>query len=395
MNKWFKISGGVAAVAVAGVLTIGGIAFAQETPGTDAGQDNGRPTFFQRGERGDRGDRGGANIIDRDPIKAVTAQALNMTVAELEAAKEAGQRLPEIAEAQGVEMAVVEAAVKAEATSQVNQALADGTITQEQADRMLERIEEGRGFGKGRHGRGGKHGDHAGAGIIDREAMKAVTAQALNMSVAELDAAKEAGQRLPEIAEAQGVEMAVVEAAVKAEATSQVNQALADGTITQEQADRMLERIEEGHGIGKGRHGRGGKHGDHAGAGIIDREAMKAVTAQALNMSVAELDAAKEAGQHLPEIAEAQGVEMTVVEAAMKAEATRQVNQAVVDGTITQEQADQILERIEEGRGFGKGRRGGEGRRGPGSDRQNQDNAPDGVQEDNESAGNNVENITA
>ena len=263
MNKWFKISGGVAAVAVAGLLTIGGVAYAQDAPkgGYAQGEQNGPSGFMQRGNRGggegrfggDHGGRhGGPEFMDQDAMKAVVAQTLGLSVADLDAAKEAGKHLPQLAEEQGVDMETVKAAMKAEATRQVNQAVADGTITQAQADRILRRIENGRGPGHG-PGCGGRHGDRQGGPeFMDQDAMKAVVAQTLGLSVADLDAAKEAGKHLPQLAEEQGVDMETVKAAMKAEATRQVNQAVADGTITQAQADRILRRIENGPGPGHG-----------------------------------------------------------------------------------------------------------------------------------------------
>ena len=73
------------------------------------------------------------------------------------------------------------------------------------------------------------------------------------------------------------------------------------------------------------------------------------------------------AGKTLAEIAEAQGVEMEAVHEALQAargEAMRQaIEQAVEDGKMSQEQADWMLEGLEQGyapmgmgRGFGRGR---------------------------------------
>ncbi len=92
-------------------------------------------------------------------------------------------------------------------------------------------------------------------------------------------------------------------------------------------------------------------------------EAVHTAIADALNMSVEDLEAAKEDGQRLPEIAEAQGVEIETVKAAAEAAKEEAVNQAVADGTLTQEQADHILSG--ECRG-GRGRRGSENGNGNG-----------------------------
>lgn len=94
------------------------------------------------------------------------AEALGLTPEEFFAGLHAGKTLDEIAEAQGVEMEDVQDAIKAarvEAMREgIQQAVEDGRITQEQADWMLEGLEQGffpmgRGFGSG-HGMGGGFG---------------------------------------------------------------------------------------------------------------------------------------------------------------------------------------------------------------------------------------------
>ena len=118
---------------------------------------------------------------------------------------------------------------------------------------------------------GDAEGDETRAAIarIDRAVTKGVIAATLNMSVEELDAAKEAGQSWEEIAEAQGVAFETVLNAVKASMTAQVNEALAAGEITQEKADKMLERIATMDSLSKG-NGRGHHRGDRDGATDTD-----------------------------------------------------------------------------------------------------------------------------
>ncbi len=90
------------------------------------------------------------------------AEALGLTPEELFAELRASKSLAEIAEEQGVEIEAVQDAMNAarsEAMQQtIKQAVEDGSMTQEQADWMLEGLEKGffprgRGFGRGR-GRG-------------------------------------------------------------------------------------------------------------------------------------------------------------------------------------------------------------------------------------------------
>lgn len=98
------------------------------------------------------------------------AEALGLTPEEFFAELHAGKSLAEIAEEQGVELEAVYDAMNAtriEAMREaIEQALEDGDITQEQADWLLEGLEQGffpmgRGFGMGG---GSRHGMRGGFG---------------------------------------------------------------------------------------------------------------------------------------------------------------------------------------------------------------------------------------
>lgn len=96
--------------------------------------------------------------------------------------------------------------------------------------------------------------------------------------------------------------------------------------------------------------------------------------ADVLGLTPEELFTELHAGKTMPEVAEAQGVEMEDLQEALSAvreEAMRdQIVQAVEEGAMSQEQADWLLEGLEQGfvpgRGFGRGFGGGRMRGGPG-----------------------------
>ena len=203
----------------------------------------------------------------------------------------------------------------------------------------------------------GHRGEHQ--GIIDREAIKAAVSETLGLSMEEIEAMRADGQSMAEILEAQGVTQEDVHATVQAAVEDAVNTAVSEGTITQEEADQLLERAAEG-GFGRGHRG-GHRGGNGLGAEIFGDIDRKAVVAEALGITTEELEAYHEDSLRLPEIAEELGVDVADVEAAMREVVEEAVNQAVEDGTITQEQADQILSG--EGRGFGHN-----GHRGPRGD---------------------------
>ncbi|MCC6222003.1 MAG: hypothetical protein IT201_00745 [Thermoleophilia bacterium] len=142
---------------------------------------------------------------------------------------------------------------------------------------------------------------------------------------------------LADVAERIGIEPDELEAAVQAEALERLDQALADGRITEEQADRIRERIESGElPFGPG-HGPGGRHG----APVIQG------TADYLGLTPAELLEQLKDGKSLAEVAEANGQTADGLVQALLDGAKTHLDQAVEDGRLTREQADELLERLE------------------------------------------------
>ena len=126
------------------------------------------------------------------------------------------------------------------------------------------------GFGMMFNGRGPGEG----RGLSD--AALEAAAGALGMSVDELSSALEDGQRLPELAEAAGVDIEDLHTALQAvhetEMRERIAQQVEDGTITQAQADWMLEGLNNGYMMGKGSpggfgRGNGGPRGGGFGPG--------------------------------------------------------------------------------------------------------------------------------
>lgn len=116
-------------------------------------------------------------------------------------------------------------------------------------------------------GRGGPHGGR-GLGTAELEA----AAKVLGMTSDELSTALQSGQTLEEIATEKGVDIADVQAAIQTvhreEMRAQIEQAVTDGTLTQEKADWLLEGLDKGYldggpdfGLGFGRGGHGGPDG--------------------------------------------------------------------------------------------------------------------------------------
>jgi len=188
-----------------------------------------------------------------------------------------------LAQALGISVEELQEALKSAQLSAIEAAVEDGKLTRKQADWMILR-------GLGYRGLAG------GVKAVDFDAL---LAGELGISVDELQAARD-----------QAFELAI-------------EQNLADGKITEEQADLIRAR--------------------RALKEYLNR---KALLAQALGLSVGELDAAREEGKTISQVLEEQG--LTAVEAREALEAAYQaaIQQAVADGVITQVQADLFLERF-------------------------------------------------
>jgi hypothetical protein len=112
----------------------------------------------------------------------------------------------------------------------------DGTITQDQADKIIAALVAARPEGgPGRGGRGGPGGDHRGPGIgLD------VVATTLGITADDVRTAIEGGQTIAELAVANGKTAQDVIDAIVADSTTRINAAVTDGKLTQAEADERL-----------------------------------------------------------------------------------------------------------------------------------------------------------
>lgn len=192
IQKWLKgfVVGGLAAVALAGGLMLAATpAFAQAGDADPAAPDQG---WMQRGERG-RGEDGffGRRGGERGANQTALAEELGITVEELQAAQQAVH-----------EQALADA-------------VAEGRITQEQADLMT--------------------AANALRASIDREA---ILAQALGLSVEDVAAAREDGT-LRELTDE--IDREELRTRMQEATDAAIAQAVVDGVITQKQADQLAE----------------------------------------------------------------------------------------------------------------------------------------------------------
>jgi DNA-binding phage protein len=214
---------------------------------------------------------------------------------------------------------------------------------------------------------------------VGRGGQPGALAEALGMTVEEVHAAL-AGT-IAELADSQGMALEEVVDALIAPVIERIQQAVEDGNITQEQADERVEQMEAN--VLKGL--QTGSWFSQRGRGSRGRPGgvRPAILAETLGMTTEELCKALADGQArsiatIAELAEAQGVALQDVVDASLAPMVERIQQAVDDGRITQEKADErieqmeerLLEALESGSGFGPRPERFPGRQG-GMDRQN------------------------
>jgi len=225
-----------------------------------------------------------------------------------------------LANALGIGIDKLQAAYETARTAAIEQAVEQGLITQEQADQML----VWGGFGGRRFGFFGfrRAPKDVAEGTIDEEAL---LAQALNITVDQLQAAREEANQ------------------------AAIAQAVEEGIITQEQADEMQAHRNL--------------------QSYLNRDAL---LAKALGMSLDDLKAAYANGETLSTLLSQQGLDAATVHDNLQAAYDEALAQAVTDGVITQAQADELQNRPGFGFGMPFGPGGFGGRMGPrgGFDRQ-------------------------
>jgi hypothetical protein len=179
---------------------------------------------------------------------AVAATALGMTEAELRTELDAGKSIAQVAEAKNVDLQVVIDALVAKQQAHIAEHVAEGKLTQAQADAKLVDLEKRvtkmvnatpfpmKGGPGGKGGHGGKLG-HI------KAASKEVAA-VLNLTTAELVTQLREGKSLAAIAEAQNVEISKVKEVLSAEFKAHLDEKVAAGKYTQAQADAKLEKFE-------------------------------------------------------------------------------------------------------------------------------------------------------
>ena len=259
-SKWKRWLVGGLGVVLAGTVAVG-------TVTTTFANSQRVVTTELRGGRGPGGIGHGASLT-------TIADALSMTEADLQSALQAGKTVADLATEKGVALQTIVDALLAEQKTLLQQAVTAGRLTQEQADARVAELatqlptQLSTAFTPGQ--RGGERGMPSGFG--PGQSLSTI-ATALGITESELQTAFQAGKSAADVATEQDVALDTVIAAIVAEQTTALQQAVTDGRLTQEQADQQLAMLKTnlphllslkgglGHGFG-GPGGRGRFGGD-------------------------------------------------------------------------------------------------------------------------------------
>lgn len=203
----------------------------------------------QGGQRdGGRGsDRPGMSDRNRPDIntdlRQLIADELGLTVDDLSAAAQEGQTLAQVIEANGGDVQAISTTIIQTITDNINAKVADGTFTQERADEALVQVEErvtdmmnrvpGERDGKDKPGRDGV------AKLVDS------VVEATGLTAEELRAEFQSGKTVSDVLTENGVDIEAFSAQLITDAETHLAEQVADGTLTQEQADERLADLTE------------------------------------------------------------------------------------------------------------------------------------------------------
>ena len=164
MKKFWTLAGllavFVAVFALVGVTAV----YAQGPVNPDPVPGSGQ----RAGQDGDNGIGLGIMAVDEAEMHAVLADALGMSVVDLEAAIANGETLETLALAQGVALADLQALMDTVHATAAEQAVADGLVTQEQLD-WMQSHRGGQAGQSGQAGQGGqgRMGGQGAAGLFE------------------------------------------------------------------------------------------------------------------------------------------------------------------------------------------------------------------------------------
>jgi polyhydroxyalkanoate synthesis regulator phasin len=258
--------------------------------------------------------------------------------------------LADVARRLGISEQKLTDAIRDARIAQIDAAVEAGDLTEEQGERLKERARSGEGprgvgpvFGRGL-GPGFRDFGHGpfGRGSLGRDAdVLEAAADYLGVTAAELRESLRGGQSLADVAKAKGKSVDGLKATIRKAIQASLDEAVDDGKLTKEQAERLgeylsehVDRVVEGslrvgpglRGSGPGLFGRG-----PLGHGSDVLEA----AADYLGVTAAELRESLRDEQSLADVAKSKGKSVGGLKAAVRKVIEADLDEAVEDGKLT------------------------------------------------------------
>jgi polyhydroxyalkanoate synthesis regulator phasin len=183
----------------------------------------------QRGE----GRRGARGELLRSLVEIVT-QETGLTASEIVQTVRDGSTLAEAITASGGDVQSVTNQAVTVLTDAINQAVADGKITQERADQMITNLPE-----TISNALNGELRQEAGERMVLRGVMR-LAAEETGLSAQEIAEQMRTGKSLATVLTENGVDVTAFITTAVTQADERLDQAVENGRITQERADEML-----------------------------------------------------------------------------------------------------------------------------------------------------------
>ncbi|MCB9435886.1 MAG: hypothetical protein H6673_02700 [Anaerolineales bacterium] len=274
------------------------------------------------------------------------ADALGVQPLDIIQNAEDGQSLNDYLAAQGADAAAVKAATVTSATEIINTALADGKINQEQADRLIAGLDAAidRILDAPIPSRfDGQHAEMA----LDTAVMNHA-AESLGVTLREVVEARRTGQSVADFVIANGGDPAATADATIAAVTERINTAVANGNLEQAQADAMIADLPAAVDAAM--------NSTAPLANVQPRPIQPTpqlnlgvgeAVAEALGLDMPALMEQLQAGKTLREIIRENSGDIDAITQIIKDTVSEAVQNAVANGEMLQERADNILNNLE------------------------------------------------
>ncbi len=249
MKKILMVAGAITLIIV--VLGAAGIAYAQGGIPPVGWTNEDGSTMPMGGGRGMRGAHGNSamnngmvNMAQADGpmfdlMAAAFAEALGMPLEDFQARLLAGESMMQIATSQGLTIEEAKAVMEQARQAAMLAGVEQGVLTQEQAERMNGNMAHMGMVNRSNNMHGGFAGGMDGSGPL-ADYLHAAMAEALGLSVEDLQDRIDAGDTAWDIVAEQGLTTEEFQALMTTARQTAIDQALADGVITAEQAERMF-----------------------------------------------------------------------------------------------------------------------------------------------------------